>query len=158
MHDLEADSDNLNHRIAVQIRPPTPAQTIKDATLFILNLPTCLESVASRDLLRRRIVADLRTHAEILRANTSAALILLPDLLLYDDGRIEHAEAKATSYFRDLSIWQMTNGWGMGLSELMELLSEVQDGMGRLAVTDELRMPNGAIGALYVKYQSKWGY
>lgn len=161
-----------DNRVAVQIRPPTSpsSQPIKDAALYILNIPTFSSSSSTGDdpePLRRRILSDLRAHAEILRSNSTAALILLPDLPLYDDtitGKAT-AGADASCYFRDLSMWQMTgSGWGMGLGELVDLVGGVQDGMGRLAVTDELRVgSNGsgsgaAVRAIYVKYQAKWGF
>jgi len=148
--------DNLNRRIVVQHRAPASPQTVKDAAVYMLNLPS-LSAAVGGDSLRNRILAELRTHAEILRVNTSATLILLPDLL-FDDAGTDDRDVKATAYLRDLSLWQMTNEWGMDLAELMELVNGVQDGMGRLVISDKLRLRNGATVALHVKYQAKWGF
>lgn len=152
----DGDGDNLSRRIKVQYRAPASPQTVKDAAVYILNLPT-LSTAIGGDCLRSQIVAELRAHAEILRVNTSATLILLSDLLSESKG-VDDRDVKATAYFRDLSLWQMTNGWGIDLAELVDLVNGMQDGMGQLIISDKLRLRNGAIVALYVKYQSKWGF
>lgn len=148
--------DELSRRILVQHRAPASAQTVKDAAVYILNLPS-LSSVVSGDTLRNQILAELRIHAEILRVNTSATLILLPDLVSDNTGT-DYRDYKATAYLYDLSLWQMTNGWGLDLPELTDLVKSMQDGIGRLVVSDKLCLRNGATVALYVKYQSKWGF
>lgn len=148
-------ADNVSRRIVVQHRIPTSPQTVKDAAVYLLNLPSLSAAVGGKSL-RQRILAELRTHAEILRMNTSATLILLSDLLSDNAGTYD-GDVKATAQFRDLSLWQMTNGWGMDLAELMDLVNGLQDGMGQLVINDKLRLRNGATVALYVRYQSKWG-
>lgn len=139
----------------VQHRVLGSPQTVKDAAIYILNLPSLSAAVAG-DSLRKRIQTELRAHAEILRVNTSATLILLPDLLSDNSGTGDR-DVKATAYLSDLSLWQMTNEWGMDLVDLMDLVNGMQDGIGRLVVSDKLRLRNGATMALYVKYQSRWG-
>ena len=139
----------------VQHRVPGSPQTVKDAAIYIMNLPSLAAAIAG-DLFRNRIQTELRAHAEILRVNTSATLILLPDLLS-DNAGTGDGDAKATAYLSDLSLWQMTNGWGMDLVDLMDLVNGMQDGMGRLVVSDKLRLGNGTTVALHIKYQTRWG-
>ena len=149
-------SQDLNRRILVQHRAPASPQTVKDAAVYILNLRSLSDAVWG-DLLRGRTLAELRTHAEILRENASATLILLPDVLS-DSPRTDDRDIKSSAYLRDLSLWQMTNGWGMDLMELIELVNCVVEDTGRLVVSDKLRLPNGATVGLCVKYQSKWKF
>ncbi|KAK3370066.1 hypothetical protein B0H63DRAFT_306509 [Podospora didyma] len=153
----DGSSRDLSRRIVVQYRTPGSPQMVKDADVYLVRLPSLSAAVGGSSL-RQRILVELHTHAEVLRTNTSATLILLLDLLLDTDDVHDSRDMRPTACLRDLSLWQMTNAWGMEMGELMELVNGVQDSMGRLVVTDKLRSRNGATVALHAKYQSKWGF
>lgn len=144
--------DDLSQRIEVQHRAWASPQAVKGAAVYLLNLPSLSAGVGGESL-RTQVVAELQTHAEILRANPSAMLILLLDLL--SDVAGVDRDVQVTAYLRDLSLWQMTNGWGMCLAELMELVNGVQDAAGELTVSNTLLSRNGITTALQIKYKCK---
>lgn len=64
------------------------------------------------------------------------------------------ADVEATARLWDLSRVQLINECGLKLGELMEMVNDIHDNMGRLVVVNRIRSPNGATVAVRVKYQA----
>ncbi|KAH8810947.1 hypothetical protein F5884DRAFT_875917 [Xylogone sp. PMI_703] len=139
-------AEDLSCRITIQKRTPTAPQTVKDAAVYILR-PTDSSQSPWTELL-----AELRAHITVLRANASATLILAPRLLPEPGSVDQEVEAKAR--LRDLFHLQLTNQCEMELADLVEMVNAINDGRGRLVVVSKLRSQNSATVALGVKYQA----
>jgi hypothetical protein len=142
----------FSHRITVQRRVPEALQTVKDAAVYILHLPPPSPEVPSHSL-PARILAELRAHLGVLRANTSATLILAPRLLP-EPGTVD-PDVEAMARLRDLSRLQLANDREMEMGELVEMVNSVHDNMGWLVVVNKLRSRNSATVALGVKYSTR---
>lgn len=140
-----------NLRITVQERAPGALQTVRDAAVYILRLPAPSPGVSSHAL-STRILAELRAHLGLLRANTSITLILVPRLLP-EPGTVD-PDVEATARLRDLSRLQLANEREMEMEELVAIVNSVHDSMGWLVVVNKLRSHNSATVALGVKYQA----
>ncbi|KAI1493818.1 O-methyltransferase family protein [Biscogniauxia mediterranea] len=141
----------FNPRITVDRRSPASPQTVKDAAVYILRLPSHSPGIPSRSL-PARILAELAAHLGILRTNSSAALVLVPHLLP-EPGTVD-PDVEALARLRDLSRLQLANEREMEMGELVDLVHSVHDGMGRLVVVNKLRTRNSTTVALGVKYQT----
>ncbi|KFY27884.1 hypothetical protein V491_00709 [Pseudogymnoascus sp. VKM F-3775] len=142
--------EELSRRITVQKRTLGAPQMVKNAAVYILHLP--LLSLGESSVLSARIVAELRPHLSVLRANTSATLVLAPRLLPQPETVDPDVEAMARLH--DLSRLQLTNERDMEMEELEEIVNSIHDSMGRLNVAIKLRSRNSASVALAVKYQA----
>jgi hypothetical protein len=98
------------------------------------------------------IISELRAHLAILRGNSSARLVLAP-CLLPEPGTVE-ADVEAMARLRDLTMMQLANDREMDAAELMELISNVHDNMGRLVVVNKLQSRSSSTVALEIKYRS----
>jgi hypothetical protein len=143
-------SPHLASRISVQERAPGTLQSVPDAAVYILHLPSAVPGATSQSLLAH-ISAELKAHMGVLRANRSATLVLMARLLP-EPGTVEpHVEAIAR--LRDLSLLQLSNEREIDMAELLDMLNGVKDSMGHLVVVNKLRSRNSATVALGVKYQ-----
>ena len=138
-------------RITVTKRAMGAVQTVKDAAVYILHLPYSSLGV-SRRALSMQILAELRAHLGVLRANPSAMLLLAPQLLP-EPGTVEPS-VEARARVRDLSQLQLANEREMELQEIVELVSNVQNSLGRLVVVDTLRSQSDGNVALGIKYRA----
>ncbi|KAI1504044.1 O-methyltransferase family protein [Biscogniauxia marginata] len=141
----------FNPRITVDRRNSASPQTVKDAAVYILRLPSHSLGVPSRSL-PARILAELGAHLGVLRTNNSATLVLVPRLLP-EPGTVD-PDVEAMARLRDLSRLQLANEREMEMGELVDLVHSVHDGMGRLVVVNKLRTRNSTTVALGVKYQT----
>ncbi|KAL4919780.1 histidine phosphatase superfamily [Aspergillus aurantiobrunneus] len=116
-----------NVNITIQQRTPTAPQTITDASVYILHLPSSSPTVPLGSL-TTRVIAELRAHLDILRSNPSATLILTPRLL--PDPAVVNAEVEAAARLRDLTLLQLVNEREIDLAELMNMLNSVSDSTG----------------------------
>ncbi|KAL4784955.1 histidine phosphatase superfamily [Aspergillus varians] len=116
-----------NPNITIQQRTPTTPQPISDASVYILHLPSPSPTVPFGSL-ATRIIAELRAHLDVLRANPAATLILSPRLL--PEPAAVNAEVEATARLRDLSLLQLANEREIDLAEWMNMLNSVSDSMG----------------------------
>ncbi|KAF7514171.1 hypothetical protein GJ744_004496 [Endocarpon pusillum] len=146
-----ANAKETSLRITVQERAPGALQTVRDAAVYILRLPAPSPGVPSHAL-STRILAELRAHLGLLRANTSVTLILVPRLLP-EPGTVD-PDVEATARLRDLSRLQLANEREMEMEELVAIVNSVHDSMGWLVVVNKLRSHNSATVALGVKYQA----
>lgn len=149
---VEAEkTKEFNTRIAVQQRAPGAPQTVKNAAVYILRLPAPSPGVPSHTLLAQ-ILAELRAHLSVLRANHSAVTLVLAPRLLPEPGSV-NPDVEATARLHDLSRLQLTNEGEMEIGELVKMVNSVHDSMGWLVVVNKLRLNNTAMMALGVKYQ-----
>ncbi|KAL3439216.1 histidine phosphatase superfamily [Aspergillus tetrazonus] len=128
-HTHTTNSISQTSNITIQHRPPTAPQTITSANLYILNLPSPSPTIPFASL-ATHIVAELRSHLDILRSNPSATLILTPRPL--PEPSAVHSEVEASARLRDLTLMQLANEREIELAEWINLLSSVSDSMGRL--------------------------
>jgi hypothetical protein len=122
-------------RITIQHRALGAPQDVDDAAVYILHLPAPSLSTPSTSL-AARITAELRAHFNILRANSSATLMLLARLLP-EPGTVD-ADVEAFARTHDLWLLQMANDRALETSQLLEILDAVRDGTGRLVVVNKL--------------------
>lgn len=147
----EMRQPQLGSRITVQKRTPGTPQTINDAAVYILHLPSPSPGVPSHSL-PAQIIAELRAHLSVLRASSYATLILTPRLLP-EPGTVD-PDVEAIARLRDLSLLQLANEREIEMAELVDILNSIRDSMGQLVVVNKLRSHNNATVALGVKYQA----
>jgi hypothetical protein len=80
-------------------------------------------------------------------------MLILTPRLLPELGSLPNPEVEAVARARDLTLLQLANEREMELTELLDLIDRVQDGVGRLLVTKKLRRKNNLVAALVVKHQ-----
>ncbi|KAF8852509.1 hypothetical protein BDZ45DRAFT_678306 [Acephala macrosclerotiorum] len=136
--------DESSGRITVQERIPAAVQVVKNAAVYILRLTTPFTPA--------QMLGELSAHLGVLRANTSATLILALPLLPEPGAVSPDIEAKAR--LRDLCRLQLTNQCELESGELLEVINSVGDSNGRLVVASRLQSPQSAPVALGVKYQA----
>lgn len=141
----------LNCRITIQQRAPGTPQSVYDAAVYILRLPSPSPAMPSESL-PARIIAELRAHIGVLRASSGATLVLIARLLP-EPGTVD-PDVEAIARLRDLSLLQMANEREMEITELMEILNSVRDSMGRLVLVNKLRSRTNATVAFQVRYQA----
>ncbi|KAK0644847.1 Trypacidin cluster transcriptional coactivator tpcD [Lasiodiplodia hormozganensis] len=141
----------LNPRISIQQRLPGTPQTVRDASVYILHLPSALCNMAS-NARAAHIAAEISAHVDVLRANTSAALLVLTSHLIPDPGTVDPGVESAARR-RDLSLFQLMNDCEMEMSEFTNMLNGSSDSVGRLVVVNTLRSSSGAPVALELRYR-----
>ena len=143
----------LGTRITVQKRVPGTQQTVKDAAVYIIHLPAPSAGTPSHTF-PARILAELRAHLGVLRANRTSVTLILAPRLLPEPGTVD-PDVEAIARLRDLSQLQLANEHEMEMGELVEMVNSVHDSMGWLVVANKLRSRNGITVALGIKY---WAY
>lgn len=114
-----AKAESIKRRITVQKRMPAEVQVVKDAAVYILRLGTPFPP------LHAQMLAELSAHLGVLRANSSATLILAPPLL--PEAGTTDPDVEATARLRDLCRLQLTNQCDLELGELIEMVSSVHE-------------------------------
>lgn len=140
---------HLGSRISVQQRTAGTPQNVHDAAVYILHLPSPSLKVSSH-LLPARIIAELKAHIGVLRANSSATLVLTARLLP-EPGTVE-PNVEITARLHDISLLQLANEREIEMLELTNMLNNARDGMGRLVLVNTFRSRNSATVALEVRY------
>ncbi|KAL8747707.1 MAG: hypothetical protein Q9190_000448 [Brigantiaea leucoxantha] len=140
----------LGSRITIQQRVPGTPQSVHDAAVYILRLPSPLPGLPSHQL-PARIGAELRAHIGVLRANRRATLVLTARLLP-EPGSVE-PDVEVMARLRDLSLFQLANDREMETLELLDMLNGVTDSKGRLVLVNKLRSRNNTTIALEIRYQ-----
>jgi hypothetical protein len=97
------------------------------------------------------LMAELYSHVNVLRVNSSALLIVAP-MLLPEPGTVD-LNLEIQARLRDLSHLQLNNEGALEVSELAGLVASVSDENGKLVATNRLRSASGATIALVVQYQ-----
>lgn len=140
-----------SRRITVQKRAPGALQTVEDAAVYILHLPAPSPGVPS-DSFPARILAELRAHLGVLRANKTSVTLVLAPHLLPEQGTVD-PDIEAMARLRDLSRLQLANECEMEMRELVKTVNSVHDSMGWLVVINKLHSHNSATVAVGIKYQ-----
>ncbi|RAO67410.1 uncharacterized protein BHQ10_003422 [Talaromyces amestolkiae] len=143
-------TEDFHPRIEVQKRPPGSMQVVKDAALYIVRLPTLSPGMPGHSL-SDRALAELRAHLGVLRADTSMKLILV--LCLIPEPGSVNADVEAAARARDLCRLQLSNEREIGVTDLVEMVNNMQDNMGGLIVVNKLNLRNSATVALAIQYQ-----
>lgn len=142
-----------NGNVVVQKRALGEVQTVTDASVYMVRISSAPGSIRPPiTALVDRILQELRAHLGVLRANSSATLILAPRLLP-DPGSVDPS-IESVARLRDLSLLQLGNDRELEIGELVDLIASVYDDAGRLMVVKTLRSPNSAAVALGIKYQA----
>ncbi|EKG11359.1 hypothetical protein MPH_11520 [Macrophomina phaseolina MS6] len=141
----------LDPRVSMQQRLPGTPQTVRDASVYILHLPSALSNTPS-NARAARIAAEISAHVDVLRANTSAALLIPTTHLVPNPGAVEPG-VESTARQRDLTVLQLFNCCEMEMSEFTTMLNGTSDSLGRLVVVNKLRSSNGAPVALELRYR-----
>ena len=138
--------------ITVAKRARGSRQTVTDAAVYILHLPSASALSSPTPVLVNIILCELQVHLSVLHASRGVMLILTAHLLP-EPGSIANAEIEASARSRELSLRQLTNEGEIEMAQLRDMIDTVRDSVGKLAVTRELRSCDGLIVALVVKYQ-----
>lgn len=143
-----AETNNIHlHR-----RAPGQPQTIKNVGVYIL----CLLSPSPRNglsfhAIQSRLIAELRAHLGILRENSSTMLILRMRFLP-EQGAVD-PEIECVARTRDMTLLQLANEREFEVTEVIDIIQDINDGMGKLMVVSKIRSKNDAVVALGVKFQ-----
>lgn len=144
-----ADLNDPSGRFATQTRAPAAAQSIKDATVYILRLRAASSP-------RETLIAELQAHLQVLRDSASGTLIL--ELPVMPEPGILDANVEASARLWDLSRSQFTNGEGdLDVDDLDGLIGSISDGSGRLVIVNKLRSRSSTTMAIGIKYESSFG-
>uniref|UniRef100_A0A093VIS0 O-methyltransferase FtmD n=1 Tax=Talaromyces marneffei PM1 TaxID=1077442 RepID=A0A093VIS0_TALMA len=144
-------TEDFHPRIEVQKRHSGSIQAVRDAALYIVNLPALSFGTPGQSL-SDRVLAELRAHLGVLRSDSSMKIILVL-CLLPEPGSVI-AEVEAAALARDLYRLQLGNEHEMGVAEIVEMVNNVQDNMGGLVVVNKLNLRNSATVALAIQYQA----
>jgi hypothetical protein len=142
---------SLSSRIIVQQRALGTPQNVHDAAVYILHLPSASPRLPSQSVLAQT-TAELRAHIGVLRANSSATLVLTARLLP-EPGAID-PDIEAIARLQDLSLVQLTNEQEIQAPEVMDMLNSVRDRTGRLVLVSKLCSRNNATIAFEIRYQT----
>lgn len=126
-------------------------QTVHDAAVYILHMPSASPGVPAHSLLART-TSELRAHIGLLRTNSSARLVLIARLLP-EPGTVD-PYVETIARLRDLSLHQLANEREIEALEVIDMLNCVRDKTGRLMLVNKLRSRNNATGAFEIRYQA----
>ena len=143
---------DLGLRVTVANRARGSRQTVTDAAVYILHLPSALALSLTPPVLASAILCELQVHLGVLHTSRGVMLILTARLLP-KPGSIADPEIEAMARSRDLTLRQLTNEGEIEMEELLEMIDTVRDSVGKLAVTSKLRSRDSLVIALVVKYQ-----
>jgi hypothetical protein len=103
------------------------------------------------------IRAELQDYLGILRS--SGDILLIPTTnLLPEPGSLADFIMEAVARAHHLSMLQLANEGEMEITELISVIQTIQDGLGRLVITKQRRLPNSLIVDLTVKYEASCIY
>lgn len=141
------DLEGLSGRITVQERAPAAQQVIKNAAVYL-----CRPAAPSSALLPSQLLAELKAHTNVLRANASATLVLV--LPMRPDPSASNPDAEAKACLRELCVLQLTNHCELKLNDVLEMIEGLCDSFGRLAVIRQASDSRSGLMALAVKHQA----
>ena len=139
-------------RITVASRVQGSRQTITDAAVYILHLPSASALSSSASVLASALLCELQVNLGALHASRGVLLIITARLLP-KPGSIADPDIEAMARSRDLSLRQLTNKGEIEMEELLGMIDTVRDSVGKLAVTSKLRYRDDIVVALVVEYQ-----
>jgi len=149
-HMVVEQEPQLNSRITTQQRFPGMPQSIPDAAVYIIHLPAPVPGVSSSSL-SSQVIVELNAHIGVLRANSSAALVLTARLLP-EPGTIDPSIERIVG-LRNLLRSQLDNEQEIESLNLMDLIENVKDSMGRLVLINKLSSQDKTTVAFEFRYQ-----
>ncbi|KAK3302938.1 uncharacterized protein B0T15DRAFT_486492 [Chaetomium strumarium] len=138
-------------KITLQKRIAGTTQFVRTAAVYILHLPSPSPSLPW-SAVSAHVVSELTTHLDVLRANPGSRIVLTA-MVLPPQGTVD-AEIEAAARVRDLLLLQLANGRHAERSEVVDLLSTIQDNTGGFVLTDEIRSSTSAFVAWEIRYQA----
>lgn len=141
----------LTSRITIQKRIEATPQNVEGAAVYVLRLPSPSPTAPPRSL-PPQITAELKAHLGVLCVSSTSRLILTARLLPETD--IVDGEVAVMARLRDLSLLQLANDHELEMSEFLNMLNSVGDGVGRLILVNKLFAWNNATVAFEVRYQA----
>ncbi|KAL4756994.1 uncharacterized protein BDW70DRAFT_163963 [Aspergillus foveolatus] len=138
-------------RITVTYRAAGTPQPVIDAAVYILHLrsPAGVEGIDRIGMVR----AELQYYLGILRS--SGGILLIPTAkLLPEPGSLADPMLEAVARAHDLTMLQLANEGEMEMTQLISVIQAIQDNLGRLVITNQLRSPNSLIVCLTVKHEA----
>lgn len=144
------DGKRVHARVTIQNRQPGTTQTVGDAAVYLLRLPSPALGLSSSML--TTVKSELRAHVDVLR-DTNAMLVLIASLSSQCETEISDLGADARA--RDLSLLQLTNESElMEMHELSEAVKSIRDDAGRMIIVSKYQARNSALTALGLKFQA----
>lgn len=131
-------------QVIAQRRAPGTRQDEKDAAVYLLHIPDPF-FCASSDAHAAVCVAELRTHFEVLGANSKGTLILIAEVLpdsYSSGGHSCSLQAEAAARLKDLLLLQMGHDEVFNTKRLIGLLEGVREDAGRLKIVNQLSSPD----------------
>ncbi|KUJ13609.1 uncharacterized protein LY89DRAFT_785260 [Mollisia scopiformis] len=147
----DARYSDLSSRITIQKRTLGTPQTVNDAAVYILSLPSPSPSLPSHSVIER-FASDLRAHLGVLHGNSAATLILTMCPLPKPNTVDPDIEASARQ--RDLTFFQLANDHRLEVNDVEDVINNARDTMGALVIVNRLRSWKDATMAFGVKYQT----
>jgi hypothetical protein len=141
----------VRSRITLHERIHTAAQSVKNAAVYIIRLPSPSPS-APLDSVMSRAAAALNAHIDVLRTSPESRLVLTA-LVLPAPGTVD-LNSEVVARLGDLSLLQLANGRQVEGVEVVDMLKRVRDNSGGLILTDEIHSPNSPLVAFEVRYQA----
>lgn len=138
------EQEEFNERIITTGRTIGAPQSVTDGQVYMLHLPLSAHAA---------VLTELAIHLDVLRSHNST-LIILACRLLPEPGSLA-PEVEAVARTRDLTLLQLASENEMEMTDLVDIIDTVKDGMGKLVVTRKLHSSKGQVIALVVKYQSR---
>ncbi|CZT25468.1 uncharacterized protein RCC_11200 [Ramularia collo-cygni] len=138
-------------RLRVQTRYLGSQQNIYNAAVYILKVPVPSVFVQHKVVLSQ-VVAELRAHRSILKANPAATLILVAWMVPTVVGVLD-PKTEAALRCRDLVLHQLANQRNLEFQDLAAAISGIEDGVGRLVFQTKSTNQSNSMIALEIKYQ-----
>lgn len=145
--------NSANGRITVIYHAAGMAQPVTHAAVYILHLPVIFRNSPAGGNGLSIAKAELEEYLGILRGSGGILLILTASLLP-EPGSLSDPRLEAVARARDLSKLQLANEGEMELGELLGVIETVRDGLGKLAITNQLRSHNGLVVGLTIQHKA----
>lgn len=146
---------HVNSRIIIQQRTPGTPQIAGGAAIYILRLPVP-SPTSQQDQILSRINVELRVHLDVLRASPTSMLIVVARLL--PEPKTVDPSVEAVARSRDMLLHQLSNQRELGMQELVNIVNNVRDSVGRLVMIKKLIDHHSPIVALEVRFQAHPDY
>ncbi|KAL4876807.1 hypothetical protein BJY04DRAFT_138619 [Aspergillus karnatakaensis] len=141
---------SISGQISVQSRASSAVQTFAGPAVYILRIPSP-SAIRPWASIRNQTVLEVQAHLPALRMQSSSQLIVASPVLPTAGGI--DPEVEANMRLHDLTLLQLSDEHQPNTAEILELITGVTDGTGRLALVREIQTPTSAAIALEMRYQ-----
>lgn len=144
-------------RVSIQHRPCGTCQTALNGAMYILSFPAT-SPLLPRVELGPCILAELQLHLTVLASSQARLILVVRNVRLVSAEETcltkdMNLELESRARLRDLSRWQLDNDRDMDINELLEIVDQVWDSNGSLAVVSRKSSQDGSAVALELQYQ-----